>query len=51
MPIVEGLIASTASVVVKFLLDQIKNYRRSGKKTKDIEELKNALDSILEPEN
>jgi len=44
MPIVEGLIASTAPVVVKFLIDQIKNYGRSGKKTKDIEELKNALD-------
>ncbi|KAF5418821.1 MAG: protein of unknown function (DUF4384) [Candidatus Methanocomedens sp.] len=48
MPIVEGLIASTAPVVVKFLLDQVKNYRRWGKKTKEIEELKNALEPFKE---
>ena len=48
MPIVEGLIASTAPMVVKFLIDQIKNYGRSGKKTKDIEELKNALEPFKE---
>jgi len=48
MPIVEGLIVSTAPMVVKFLLDQIKNYRRSGKKTKEIEELKNALEPFKE---
>ena len=48
MPIVEGLIVSTAPVVVKFLLDQVKNYRKIGKKTKEIEELKNALEPFKE---
>jgi len=44
----EGLIVSTAPVVVKFLLDQVKNYGRRGKKTKDIEEFKNALEPFKE---
>ena len=48
MPIMEILVASTAPVVVKFLLDQVKNYRRWGKKTKEIEELKNALEPFKE---
>jgi len=48
MPIMEGLIVSTAPVVVKFLLDQVKNYGRRGKKTKDIEEFKNALEPFKE---
>jgi hypothetical protein len=48
MPIVEVFVASTAPVVVKFLLDQVKNYRRRGKKTKEIEELKNALEPFKE---
>lgn len=49
MPIVEVLIASTAGVVVKFLLEQVAEYReRKGKKTKEIEELKNTLEPFKE---
>ena len=48
MPIVEGLIASTAPVVVKFLIDQVKNYKNLGEKTNEIEELKNALEPFKE---
>ena len=49
MPIVEALILSTAGVVVKFLLDQAEKYREGkGKKTKEIEELKNALEPFKE---
>ncbi len=44
----EVLIASTAPMVVKFLLDEVKNYRRRGKKTKEIDELKNALEPFKE---
>jgi hypothetical protein len=44
MPIVEVLIASTAGVVVKFLLDQVEKYREGkGKKTNEIDELENTL--------
>ena len=48
MPIVEVLVTSTAPVVVKFLLDQVKNYRRRGKKTKEMEELTDALEPFNE---
>ena len=49
MPILEVLIASTAGVVVKFLLEQVAEYReRKGKKTKEIEELKNTLEPFKE---
>ncbi|MEA3281195.1 MAG: DUF4384 domain-containing protein [Euryarchaeota archaeon] len=44
----ELLATSTAPVVVKFLLDQIKNYKRRGKKTEEIEEFKNALEPFKE---
>ena len=49
----EVLIASTAPVVVKFLLEQVEKYReRKGKEAtadkKDIEELKNALEPFKE---
>ncbi len=40
----EVLISATAPVVVKFLLEQVEEYRkRKGKKTKEIEELENTL--------
>nr|AAU82848.1 hypothetical protein GZ1D1_35 [uncultured archaeon GZfos1D1] len=48
MPIVEVLVTSTAPVVVKFILDQVKNYRRRGKKTKEMEELTDALEPFNE---
>lgn len=45
----EVLIASTAGVAVKFLLEQVAEYReRKGKKTKEIEELKNTLEPFKE---
>ncbi|PXF61322.1 MAG: hypothetical protein C4B59_05060 [Candidatus Methanogaster sp.] len=48
MLIVEVLVASTAPVVVKFLFDQVKNYRRRGKKTKEMEKFKNTLEPFKE---
>ena len=49
MPIVEAIILSTAGVVVKFLLDQVGEYRkRKGKETKEIKESENALTPFKE---
>ena len=45
MPILEVFISATAPVAAKFLLEQVEKYReRKGKKTKEIEDLKNALE-------
>ena len=40
--------ASTAGVVVKFLLEQAEKHIKKGKKTKEIEDLKNALEPFKE---
>jgi len=54
MPIVEVIVPSIASVVVKFLIEQVQEYReKKTKKTtadlkKEIEELKNALEPFKE---
>lgn len=49
MPILEALIAYSAPVAVSFLIDQVGNYtKRSGKKTREIDELTDALEPFNE---
>ena len=49
MPILEALIAYSVPVAVNFLIDQVGNYtKRPGKKTREIEELTNALEPFNE---
>ena len=49
MPILEALIAYSAPMAVNFLIDQVGNYKkRSGKKTREVEELADALEPFNE---
>jgi len=48
MPILEFLASGTASMVTKFLIDQITEYKKRGGKDKEVEALKGTLETYRE---